>query len=82
MQLDGYKLNVEFIRRFTVRLGKYSGRIYEENEVHAMEECGDCITDEQSKDENWTSKHHVSDLMECVKCCGCPLSQRGVIGNK
>lgn len=22
------------------RLGKYSGRIYEENEVHTMKECG------------------------------------------
>lgn len=31
------------------RLGKYSGRIYEENEVHTMKECGVCITDERSK---------------------------------
>ena len=32
------------------RLGKYSGRIYEENEVHTMKECGVCITDEEAKD--------------------------------
>ena len=32
-----------------MRLGKYSGRIYEENEMHTMEECGVFITDEQAK---------------------------------
>lgn len=64
------------------RFGKYSGRIYEENEVYTMEECGVCITDKQAKDEEWVSKHHVDDLMECITCCGCPLAQRGVIGNR
>lgn len=64
------------------RLGKYSGGIYEENEVHTMEECGVCITDKQAKDEEWVSKHHVDDLMECITCCGCSLAQRGVIGNR
>lgn len=61
------------------RLGKYSGRIYEENEVNTMEECGVCITDEQAKNKNWISKQHVDDLMECVMCCGCPLSKRGIV---
>ncbi len=61
------------------RLGKYSGRIYEENEICIMEECGVCITDEQAKDEEWISKHHVDDLMECITCVGCPLAQSGVI---
>lgn len=28
------------------RLGKFSGKIYKEDEVHTMEECGVCITDE------------------------------------
>jgi hypothetical protein len=58
------------------RLGKYSGRIYEENEVHTMKECGVCITDEEAKDEEWVSKHHVNDLMDCITCLGCPLAQK------
>lgn len=41
-----------------------------------MEECGVCITDKQAKDEDWISKHHMNDLMECITCCGCPLSKR------
>lgn len=61
------------------RLGKYSGKIYGKNEVQGMEECGVCITDEQAKDKDWISKHHVSDLMDCMKRCGCPLAQKGII---
>lgn len=58
------------------RLGKYSGRVYEENEMHTIEECGVCITDDQSIDEDWISKHHTNDLMDCITCYGCPMSQR------
>ena len=62
------------------RLGKYSGRIYEENEVKDMQECGICITDELAQDEDWISKYHVQGLMECIACCGCPLAQKGIVG--
>lgn len=55
------------------RLGKLSGRIYEENEIHSMEECGICITEEQSKDENWIKIRHAKDLIDCNNCGGCPL---------
>lgn len=58
------------------RLGKYSGQVYEENEIYAMEECGVCITDDQSKNKDWISKHHANDLMDCIICCGCPMFQR------
>lgn len=63
------------------RLGKYSGRIYEEDEVSTMEECGTCITDEQAIDMEWISKHHINDLMKCVTCCGCPLVKNGMVRN-
>ena len=55
------------------RLGKITGKIYEENEVKNMGECGVCITDEQAKDERWVKEHHAKDLAECVNCRGCAL---------
>ena len=62
-----------------MRLGKYSGKLYEENEVHLMEECGVCISDDQAKDEEYIKKHHVQDLLDCIKCCGCPRAQKGIV---
>ena len=32
------------------RLGKFTGKIYEENEVKNIGECGICITDEQAEE--------------------------------
>ena len=61
------------------RLGKYSGQIYEENEISIMEECGVCITDEQAKDEKWIESQHTKELIECLGCGGCPMFQRGII---
>lgn len=55
------------------RLGKLTGRIYEENEIHDMEECGICITDEQANNEKWIKQHHAKDLADCANCRGCPL---------
>lgn len=58
------------------RLGKFSGKVYEESEVASMTECGVCITDEQANDEEFINKHHLQDLMDCVRCFGCPTAQR------
>ena len=55
------------------RLGKLTERIYEENEIHDMEECGTFITDEQEKDKDWIKKQHNKDLAKCDKCRGCSL---------
>lgn len=30
----------------------------------------------KQKDEEWVSKHHVNDLMDCITCLGCPLAQK------
>ena len=35
------------------RFGSFSGRIYEDNEVDKMQECGVCITDEQANDSDY-----------------------------
>lgn len=58
------------------RLGKFSGKVYQENEYEQMEECVVCITDEQANDEKWISEHHIKDLMDCIKCFSCPMSRR------
>ena len=60
------------------RLGKYSGRIYTEDDFYAgvIEECCTLITDDKVSDERWIKDKHVKDLLDCVKCSGCPLSQR------
>ena len=55
------------------RLGKLTGRIYEENKIHEMEECGICITDEQANDEKWMKQRRAKDLTDCANCRGCPL---------
>ena len=61
-----------------MRLGKFSGTVYSEDEVKNMEECGVCITDEQAKDEEFIQQHHMKDLMDCVTCMGCPRSRFGL----
>lgn len=63
------------------RLGKFSGQIYEWNEGRTMPECGTIISDEQANDEEFISKHHVKDLLDCVKCFGCPKAN-GIFGGK
>ena len=62
-----------------MRLGKYSGRLYAEDEVKNMQECGICISDEQANDKNWINKQHLQDLHVCITCCGCPIAQKNII---
>lgn len=54
-------------------LGKITGRVYKDNEIHDMEECGTFITDEQENDKDWIEKKHKQDLAKCDKCRGCRL---------
>lgn len=58
-----------------LRLGKWDGKIYTEEEVDTMNQCGVCITEEQSQDEDFIKNKHVNDLLECCQCFGCPKSQ-------
>lgn len=61
-----------------MRLGKFSGRVYTEDEAKNMKECGVCISDENAADEKWCQKHHLEDLMDCLKCFGCPMAQKSM----
>lgn len=57
------------------RLGKYSGKVYEEHEIQTMDECGTVITDEQAADKDFIKAHHMCDLTQCMLCLGCPTSK-------
>lgn len=56
------------------RLGKYSGRIYSEDEKWEIEECSLIITDEQSEDEKYILEKREENLKDCRGCFGCPIS--------
>ena len=59
------------------RLGKYSGKIYDENyDISQCKECCNVITDEQANDERFLNKKRAENLFDCLCCtCGCPISQ-------
>lgn len=61
-----------------MRLGKYSGKLYAEDEVKNMQECGVCISNEQASDKNWINERHLQDLKGCVVCFGCPMAQQNI----
>lgn len=63
------------------RLGKFSGIIYEEDEVNNMEECGVLLTDAQANDEEFIKSHHLLDQIECSLCRGCPKAQLEVLSD-
>lgn len=57
-----------------MRLGKYSGNIYTDEEAKTAGECCTIITAEQAKDKNFIKDVHLKDLAWCCKCHGCPKS--------
>lgn len=57
------------------RLGLFSGRIYEEDEVKDMKECGMCITNEQAEDSNYIERIKDENLVKCGGCFGCPMAE-------
>lgn len=61
-----------------MRLGKYSGKLYTEDDAKNMQEYGVCISDEQANDEEWINEQHLYNLKDCVTCCGCPIAQKNV----
>lgn len=57
------------------RQGKFTGRIYDED--YDFSQCSECctmISEQESKDEEQVSKRHMKDLMDCMKCFGCPAA--------
>lgn len=56
-------------------LGLFSGKIYDESEKSSMQECGRQISDEDASNDKFVKNMHRRDLMECITCFGCPMSQ-------
>lgn len=54
------------------RLGKCSGKIYEETET-VKNECTTIITDEQANDKDFIFNHHNKDMKDCISCRGCEI---------
>lgn len=55
------------------RLGKLSGKIYSDDEIKDMPECGISISDEQENDHKYIKMMHVLMSADCEFCRGCPL---------
>ena len=62
------------------RLGKFTKTIYDED--YDFSQCPECctqISDEDAENEEFIDKHHLRDLMDCVRCFGCPAAQKSKI---
>lgn len=58
------------------RLGKFTKTIYEEDyDFTQSPECCTILTDEQAQDKKYIDELHFQDLMDCVRCFGCPAAQ-------
>ena len=53
-------------------LGFFTGRIYSDEERRNARECCHVITNQQANDEGFIAMQHMSDLMTCLRCIGCP----------
>lgn len=58
------------------RLGKFTGKVYDENEKPT--ECCTVMTHEQANDENWQMMKHALDTLDCNGCQGCPESRKAM----
>ncbi len=60
------------------RLGKFTKTIYDETfDFSKCPECCTQITDEQANDESFLEDKHMKDLLDCVRCFGCPAAKGG-----
>lgn len=55
------------------RMGKLSGKIYSDEEIKTMPECGIPISDEQAKDPKFIRTLHILKSLDCKFCRGCPM---------
>lgn len=56
-----------------VRLGKFTGRIYKNDEIKSMKECGVCITEEEANNSETIQRLVTRNKIDCFICGGhCP----------
>lgn len=56
------------------RLGKFSGKIYKDDEIKDMEECSVMIADDES--EGSLTFLRSRNKIDCLLCRGCPMKTR------
>jgi uncharacterized protein with PIN domain len=59
------------------RLGKFTKTIYPDD--YDLSQCPECctqISDDKANDEEFVNNYHVRDLMDCLRCMGCPAAQK------
>lgn len=63
-----------------MRQGHYTGVLYDENtDFSTVTECCRCLSEAEANDEDTLNKRHLSDLLICAGCMGCPTAQSGIL---
>lgn len=55
------------------RMGKFSGKVYSDEEIKTMPECGIQLTDNQANNPEYVRILHSIKSIDCELCRGCPL---------
>lgn len=61
------------------RLGKFTGRIY--TGKYDFSQCPECCTiipDDKANDEAFINIHRAGDLLDCLRCLGCPAAKEKI----
>ncbi len=53
------------------RIGRFTGKIYDEKEVLRINECCDVISDAQANNSEWVKERHKEYMVKCSKCMSC-----------
>lgn len=59
------------------RIGMYTGKIFSEDEVKNMQECGICISDSDAQDADYVQKKYEHYHKDCISCMACPAARNG-----
>jgi len=66
------------IRRITMRIGKFSGTIYDKDyDFSQCQECCTCISEEEAQDKSFLSELRQKNKIDCITCMGCPMAMSG-----
>jgi len=63
------------------RLGRFTGKVYNEQEALRIEECCDVISDAQANNKAWLESKHKKDFEKCRECMSCKEAKKINGGN-
>ena len=58
------------------RLGRFTGKVYDEKESLRIEECCDVISDAQANNKAWIASKHEKDFEKCKGCMACKEAKK------